>query len=130
MPCYRCGARQVDPEQGKPSPWKRGVRREHQVLICPDCAADAAAELDRCADCGGTHLIRRLDQVECLSCGLARDADPTRETESSPTPATAPPSSASVSEPPLPGTPAAPDAPRAVLADEVARALDRVLGRD
>ena len=105
MPCYRCGARQVDPEQGKPSPWKRGVRREHQVLICPDCAADAAAELDRCAGCGGTHLIRRLDQVECLSCGLARDVSAEPE----------PGQSA-----PAPGT----------LADEVASALDRVLGRD
>ena len=79
MPYYRCGARQVDPEQGKSSPWKRGVHREHQVLICPDCAADAFGELDHCSGCGGTHLIRRLDQVECLACGLARDANPDPE---------------------------------------------------
>jgi ribosomal protein L32 len=105
MPCYRCGVRQSDPEQGKPSPWKRGVRREHQVLICPDCAGDAVAELDRCSRCGSTHLIRRLDQVECLACGLARDVNLEPE----------PGRSA-----PAPGS----------LADEVARALDRVLGRE
>ena len=117
MPCYRCGARQADPEQGKASPWKRAVRREHQVLICPGCAAAAAAELDGCDHCGSTHLIRRLDQVECLDCGLARDADPARESdpEPSPSPATAPSSS---------------NAPAIPLADEVARALDRVLRRE
>ena len=112
MPCYRCGTWQTDPEQGKSSPWRRGVLCEHQVLICPDCAADGAlTELDRCADCGGTRLIRRLDQVECLDCGLARDASET-ETEPSPESATAPSYARAGS-----------------LADEVARALDRVLGR-
>ena len=30
MPCYRCGARQVDPDRGE-SPWKRGVRADRQV---------------------------------------------------------------------------------------------------
>ena len=38
MPCYRCGARQVDPVRGH-SPWRRGVRDDQQVLICPDCQA-------------------------------------------------------------------------------------------
>jgi hypothetical protein len=74
MPCYRCGTRQVDPERGK-SPWKRGVLREHQVLICPACQSAADADLDRCARCGGKHLIRRLDQVECLDCRLIREAE-------------------------------------------------------
>lgn len=156
MPCYRCGARQVDPEQGKSSPWKRGVHREHQVLICPDCAADAFGELDHCSGCGGTHLIRRLDQVECLACGLARDANPDPEaspgrgseagpgrksdaspgreagaaretgTEPSLSTATAPPSSPSLS--PSPRREPQPSRP-ATLSDEVASALDRVLRR-
>jgi hypothetical protein len=95
----------VDPEAGKPSPWKRGVLAEHQVLICPDCLASAVPELDRCDRCGGAHLIRRLDQVECLDCRYVRDA---------------------VREPPPSMTAAA---PAATLADEVARALERVLGR-
>jgi hypothetical protein len=105
MPCYRCGTRQVDPEAGKSSQWKRGVLAEHQVLICPDCLAFAAPELDRCVRCDSAHLIRRLDQVECLDCRYVRDA---------------------AQEPPPSLTAAA---PAATLADEVARALERVLGQ-
>jgi ribosomal protein L32 len=110
MPCYRCGARQSDPEQGKRSSWRRGVRREHQVLVCPDCSGAAASELDRCPGCGGTQLIRRLDQVECLSCGRSREAAGENPAPESQTPATGSPA---------PGS----------LAAEVASALDRVLGR-
>ena len=70
MPCYRCGVRQTDPGRGQ-SPWKRGVRRESQVLICPDCQSDAdwTADLDRCAHCSSVHLVRRLGEVECRDCG-------------------------------------------------------------
>jgi hypothetical protein len=109
MPCYRCGARQADPEAGKSSPWKRGVLSEHQVLICPDCQPVALGDLDRCARCERTHLIRRLDQVECLDCGLTREIDAADVVDAS--------------------APAAPGATSAGLADQVARALDRVLGR-
>ena len=75
MPCYRCGARQSDPERG-PSPWKRGVVREHLVLVCPACQRRPgwSAEFQSCARCESVHLIRRLDQVECLDCRLTRDA--------------------------------------------------------
>jgi len=113
MPCYRCGARQEDPEAGKASPWKRGVRREHQVLICPGCFASAVPELDRCTRCASAHLIRRLDQVECLDCRLIREVLP-----EPPPSAAAAPVAVSPSGPAVSG-----------LADEVARALDRVLGR-
>jgi len=107
VPCYRCGTRQGDPEPGKPSPWRRGLVGEHQVLICPACHQAALADLTRCEGCGGVHLIRRLDQVECLDCRLTRDvADP-------PAQAADPPSS--------PGEDAG-------LAAEVARALQRLLG--
>ena len=75
MPCYRCGARQADPEPGKPSPWRQGLVREHQVLICPDCHLAAVTELTRCPRCDSVRLVRRLDQVECLDCRLTRDAD-------------------------------------------------------
>ncbi|HET9081134.1 MAG TPA: hypothetical protein VFO01_11560, partial [Trebonia sp.] len=74
VPCYRCGTRQVDPEPGKPSPWHRGVVREHQVLICPDCYPNALADLARCTRCDSVRLVRQLDQVECLDCRLIRDA--------------------------------------------------------
>jgi hypothetical protein len=70
MPCYRCGARQVDPDPGQ-SPWRRGVRRDRQVLICPDCQVtyDWAADLDHCPVCASVHLVRRLGEVECRDCG-------------------------------------------------------------
>src|ERR1039457_1511299 len=70
MPCYRCGVRQTDPSRGQ-SPWKRGVRQYSQILICPGCqdAADWMAELDRCSQCSGVHLVKRLGEVECRDCG-------------------------------------------------------------
>jgi hypothetical protein len=108
MPCYRCGTRQVDPDRGA-SPWKRGVRADRQVLICPQCQSgrDWAADLDRCAVCSGARLVRRLGEVECRNCGHVRVPD----SPAVPSPATPPP-----------GPGAAPG-----LAEEVARALDRVL---
>jgi hypothetical protein len=106
MPCYRCGTRQGDPEPGKGSPWRRGVIREHQVLICPACQPAALAELSRCPGCGSAHLVRRLDQLECLDCRLTRDAD---------------------ADSGVPGAESAPGTPG--LAAEVARALDRLRSR-
>jgi hypothetical protein len=116
MPCYRCGARQTDPERG-PSPWKRGVVREHQVLVCPACQsqADWQAGLQQCDRCGSLHLIRRLDQVECLDCRLIRDALSQEALSQEALPQEAPATGAAPS-----GDPS--------LADEVARALRRVLG--
>ncbi|MEV0197526.1 hypothetical protein [Nonomuraea sp. NPDC050691] len=73
MPCYRCGARQTDPVRGA-SPWKRGVRRESQVLICPDCQRLHDLDLDSCRTCGSTALICRLGEVECRGCGAVRMA--------------------------------------------------------
>lgn len=132
MPCYRCGARQVDPDRGE-SPWKRGVRAERQVLICPACqsSVDWSAELDRCPVCSSMHLVRRLGEVECRDCGDVRE-----------------PSAASASVTPISG--AAPGGAAASagggaggssvggdadfgetpgLAEEVELALARVLGR-
>jgi hypothetical protein len=70
MPCYRCGTRQVDPDRGE-SPWRRGVRGDRQVLICPGCQAvvDWTADLDRCAVCSSVRLVRRLGEAECRDCG-------------------------------------------------------------
>jgi hypothetical protein len=109
MPCYRCGVRQTDPERGQ-SPWRRGVRHDQLVLVCPGCqeSGDWAADLELCAKCGSVHLIRRLGQVECLDCGLVRE----------PAPVTVP----SFAGPLAAGEDGA-------LADEVGRALERLLGR-
>ena len=120
MPCYRCGTRQVDPDRGA-SPWARGVRRGHQVLICPGCqeSHDWAAEFDRCSECGSAHLVRRLDEVECRHCGLVELAlgEPVTDAVAGGHGADG-----------LPGVPYSGGADPA-LADEVERALKRVLGR-
>ena len=70
MPCYRCGARQTDPARG-PSPWKRAVRSDVQVLVCPDCQRthDWEGDMDRCASCGSTQLLRLLGETQCRACG-------------------------------------------------------------
>jgi hypothetical protein len=111
MPCYRCGVRQSDPERGK-SPWRRGVRRDQLVLVCPGCqeSGDWTADLESCGRCGSVHLIRRLGQVECLDCGLVREPAPVL-----------------VSAPAGPDD--APAGPDDALAEEVGRALERLLGR-
>jgi len=114
MPCYRCGTRQVDPVRGH-SPWRRGVKGDEQVLVCPSCqaAGDWTADLDKCRQCGSMHLVRRLGEVECRDCG-----------------ATVPPATEG-GEPQVagrpPGLPATGRAPG--LSEEVALALERVLGR-
>jgi hypothetical protein len=84
------------------------VLGEHQVLVCPACqqAGDWTAPLDHCPRCASAHLIRRLGQVECLDCGNVR--------------APGGPAAPAVRLP-QPGDPA--------LAEEVSRALDRVLRR-
>ena len=136
MPCYRCGVRQTDPERGK-SPWRRGVVHDQLVLICPVCqeSADWTAELERCTKCRSAHLIRRLGQVECLDCGLVR------EPEALPNPGPNPGLNPGLNPGPLVPV-GGPDAAGRVpagsrptgaadtaLADEVSRALDRLLGR-
>jgi hypothetical protein len=113
MPCYRCGTRQVDPVRGH-SPWRRGVKGDEQVLVCPGCqaSADWAADLDKCRQCRSVHLVRRLGEVECRDCGMtvspADGSVPERSPSSGP-------------------GPAAVRAPG--LSEEVALALERVLGR-
>ena len=121
MPCYRCGTRQGDPEPGKGSPWRRGVISEHQVLICPACQPAVLAELARCPGCGSAHLIRRLDQVECLDCRLTRDADETDDADDT--------DDADGGEVTASGGAGSGGAGNGGLAAEVARALARVLGR-
>jgi hypothetical protein len=108
MPCYRCGVRQVDPVRGH-SPWQRGVRGNQQVLVCPDCQSSPTltADLDHCRQCGGIRLVRRLGEVECRECGFVVPPGDTAEPGQRESGAQAP-----------------------GLAEEVALALDRVLGRN
>ena len=127
MPCYRCGVRQTDPERGK-SPWRRGVLRDELVLVCPACqeSGEWTAELESCSRCASVHLIRRLGQVECLDCGLVRE--PEVALVQAARPRSAGPAAAG---PAAVGTGAASRTASAdaALAEEVGRALDRLLGR-
>jgi hypothetical protein len=127
VPCYRCGTRQADPEPGKSSPWRRGVIREHQVLVCPACQPTALADLTRCVRCGNAYLIRRLDQVECLECRLIRDAAPDPVATPAPHAPPAPPAHPAHPAHSATESPIAPGSGSG-LAAEVARALERVLG--
>ena len=117
MACYRCGVRQVDPVRGH-SPWQRGVRGNQQVLICPTCQGihDWKTDLDPCGRCGSVRLVRRLGEAECRDCGYVATSEPVAVPEMAGAPEMAG----------IPEMAGMPDAPG--LSEEVARALERVLG--
>jgi hypothetical protein len=86
------------------------------VLVCPQCQSgrDWAAELDRCAGCGSVRLVRRLGEAECRECAQAGE------------PAVAADGGLGAAGEAVPG--ARDGGSAGALAEEVARALDRVLG--
>jgi rubredoxin len=117
------------------------------VLVCPDCqnSRDWVADLDRCARCDSTRLVRRLGEVECRDCGFV--AEPA---EAGPGFAVGPaeggagpgPAGRDAAGPGAAGNGAGSDgagsdgagsdgaaAEPSGLAEEVSRALERVLGR-
>jgi transcription initiation factor TFIIIB Brf1 subunit/transcription initiation factor TFIIB len=103
------------------------VLRDELILVCPACqeSGEWTAEVESCSRCSSVHLIRRLGQVECLDCGLVR------EPEAVLTPGLVPaarPRSASTGAAST-GTASRTSSADAALAEEVGRALDRLLGR-
>jgi hypothetical protein len=94
------------------------VLRDELVLVCPACqeSGEWTAELESCSRCASVHLIRRLGQVECLDCGLVREPEAVLNLGLVPA---------------ARARAAGPAAGRsdAALAEEVGRALDRLLGR-
>ena len=78
----------------------------------PKCQVTHAwtAELDHCGSCGGVRLFSRLGEVECRDCGWVRPAVPVAAGDA-----------ATTSEVVGRGT--------SDLAEEVAQALGRVLGK-
>ncbi|HZG93506.1 MAG TPA: hypothetical protein VEZ46_02230 [Mycobacteriales bacterium] len=105
MPCYRCDKVQTDPVKGA-SPWRRGVIRDALVLVCPDCqrTAEWTVDLDRCAACASTALVRELGDTRCRDCGHVGPGSPAGTAGSPAARAGAPPS----------------------LADQVTAALERL----
>jgi ribosomal protein L40E len=95
------------------------VRRDSQVLICPHCQAsdDWMADLARCPRCGSVHLVRRLGEVECRDCGAVVPPSP------------GPGEGEALAETAGAETAGGAGGPSPDLSEEVARALDRVLGR-
>jgi hypothetical protein len=149
MACYRCGTRQVDPVRGD-SPWQRGVRGDQQVLICPTCQGihDWKTDLDPCSRCGSVRLMRRLGEVECRDCGCVVTPEDGAMPGMRGAPAVAVPAEVAVGaggaaaipgaavgrDAEVPGlsstgVPVLSGADAPGLSEEVARALDRVLGR-
>jgi hypothetical protein len=128
MACYRCGTRQVDPARGH-SPWQRGVRGDQQVLICPTCQGmhDWKADLDACSRCGSVRLVRRLGEAECRDCGYVVTPEDGAVPETAAVPEMAGVGVGRDDE--LPGLAVLSGAEAPGLTEEVARALDRVLGR-
>jgi hypothetical protein len=49
---------------------------DEQVLVCPACQTthDWVADLDRCASCGSTMLLRALGETRCRSCEWTKPA--------------------------------------------------------
>jgi hypothetical protein len=74
------------------------------------------SDLDHCPVCGGVHLVRRLGETECRDCGMVRD------------PGDAADGAAVHSGDPVPDAGQGGRAPSGSLAEDVERALDRVLG--
>jgi hypothetical protein len=128
MACYRCGTRQVDPARGN-SPWQRGVRGDQQVLICPTCQGmhDWKADLDSCSQCGSVRLVRRLGEAECRDCGYVVTPEDGAVPELAAVPEMAGVGAGRDDELPRLAVLSGAEAPG--LSEEVALALDRVLGR-
>jgi hypothetical protein len=103
------------------------VLEDHLVLVCPACqqSTDWMADLQHCDQCASVRLIRRLDQVECLECGMVR-VDPAALV-----PGTDAGFPGDVSDRVCgrtSGRVSGRAGPDPALADEVSRALERVLG--
>jgi hypothetical protein len=52
------------------------VIADEQVLVCLDCQGshDWVADLDRCAACGSTMLVRALGETRCRQCDWTKPA--------------------------------------------------------
>jgi hypothetical protein len=101
------------------------------VLICPACQAsfEWTADLDRCQVCGSAHLVRRLGEIECRDCGCVREPAPVPVVGglAARHPSPGPDLAVGSAGGPLGSDSGDEQSPG--LAEEVERALARVLGR-
>lgn len=69
--CLYCGTEAADPGSG-PSPWRRAVIDDEQVLICPDCQRAHPDWIDRaeaCPVCASKRLYKSMGDKVCRACG-------------------------------------------------------------
>jgi DNA-directed RNA polymerase subunit RPC12/RpoP len=54
------------------------VISDEQILVCPECQQkhDWVGDLDRCASCGSTMLLRALGETRCRQCSWTKAAAP------------------------------------------------------
>jgi hypothetical protein len=88
---------------------------------------DWKADLDPCSRCGSVRLVRRLGEVECRECGFVVAPEVGLVPEMAAVPEMAGVGIGRDDEMPGLAVMSGADAPG--LSEEVARALDRVLGR-
>jgi hypothetical protein len=88
---------------------------------------DWKADLDACSRCGSVRLVRRLGEAECRDCGYVVTPEDGAVPETAAVPEMAGVGVGRDDE--LPGLAVLSGAEAPGLTEEVARALDRVLGR-
>jgi uncharacterized Zn ribbon protein len=69
--CLYCRKEAVDPASG-PSPWRRAVIDDAQVLICPECQRDHPEWIERaegCPVCASKRLYKLVGEKVCRACG-------------------------------------------------------------
>ncbi|HEU4544207.1 MAG TPA: hypothetical protein VFR23_23955 [Jiangellaceae bacterium] len=116
------------------SPWRRGVRADEQVLVCPDCQQNPSwlDDIDRCAVCGSTALFRRLGTTVCRDCEarrLGRAGGQWMASAGAPARPSGDPAEAAAQHGEEASSESGAVDMERDLAGEVAAAIDRVLGR-
>lgn len=69
--CHFCQTEATDPGSS-PSPWRRAVIANEQVLVCPDCQKSHPEWIDQaesCPVCASKRLYKSVGDKVCRTCG-------------------------------------------------------------
>jgi uncharacterized Zn ribbon protein len=70
--CFICKTEATDPANGEPSPWRRAIVDDEQVLVCPDCQRAQPDWIERaegCPVCASKRLYKSIGEKVCRACG-------------------------------------------------------------